>query len=332
MHHVLAVETWQFDPAGIITRSWHVPYAAVAVDNHSTQPITATSGPPAASAPSSGQGVAVLPGSSAAVCELAGRTLTLYGTPGDSVTLQVFTDTQPPAYGASSGTTPPPAPITESTLTPVKIDYAANFAASGSPYTMPKFTIPPNCGIVVHCATAYPANGITSFAVSDTGSHTWTTLAGPLSANVYTVTEWWFNNTGANVDITPEVTTVWTFSKPIAIGAYLISNTTAAPRIVTQAGAFPGTTTLSGIPSAVGSLFNLFFMNYNAGIVSSFVAGTTGDTSPAGYGYNVPTGGDGLGFGNLYQTAPNTQTTTAVTIGADLPNADMYAALIEFLP
>jgi len=97
---VLACETWQFDSHGVITRSWHVPFASVAVDARaSTQPVTVTSSPVSEVIPTSGVGLAVIPTGKAAVCNIAGRALTLYGKAGDTVTIQVFPAAQSPAWG-----------------------------------------------------------------------------------------------------------------------------------------------------------------------------------------------------------------------------------------
>jgi len=95
---VLACETWQFDAAGIIARSWPVPYAAVAVSSQSTAAVTVTSAPPQEKPPTSGVGLGLLGPGAAAVFDLAGRALTLYGTPGDQVSIEVYAGTQPPAW------------------------------------------------------------------------------------------------------------------------------------------------------------------------------------------------------------------------------------------
>jgi hypothetical protein len=96
---VLACESWAFDTNGLISRWWHVPFRCVAVSSLSTMSVTVTSSTPGESAPTSGPGMAVIAAGKSAVCNIAGRALTLYGNPGDIVTLQVFASTQPPAWG-----------------------------------------------------------------------------------------------------------------------------------------------------------------------------------------------------------------------------------------
>lgn len=98
---VLACETWQFDANGLIDLSWHVPYQCVAVDARgTTKAVTVTSSPPQGEAPTTGVGVAVIAAGKAAVANLAGRALCLYGNPGETVTIQVFAAAQPPAWGS----------------------------------------------------------------------------------------------------------------------------------------------------------------------------------------------------------------------------------------
>jgi hypothetical protein len=93
---VLAIEIAEFDAAGIITRSWNVPFGCVAVANHGTGEVTVASGGPQDTPPTQGTGLALVPKDISRVINLAGMTLTLYGTPGERVSLQVFTRTWPP--------------------------------------------------------------------------------------------------------------------------------------------------------------------------------------------------------------------------------------------
>jgi hypothetical protein len=96
---VLSAETWPLDANGILTRDWRVPFRSVAVASHSADPITVASGDPL-QAPPTGVGVVVIDAMKSSVCNIAGRSLTIYGTAGDLVTIQVFSQTQPPAWGS----------------------------------------------------------------------------------------------------------------------------------------------------------------------------------------------------------------------------------------
>lgn len=96
---VLACETWAIGPDGIFTRSWTVPFRCIALTSQSTQAITITSSAPDVAAPKSGPGIAVIGAGKSAVCNIAGRTLTIYGLAGDLFTIQVFAATQAPSWG-----------------------------------------------------------------------------------------------------------------------------------------------------------------------------------------------------------------------------------------
>jgi hypothetical protein len=153
---VLACETWTFPASGIIERSWHVPYASVSISTQSVEPITATSSPAVtANPPSSGPGVAVVTGS--AVVNLVGHTLTLYGNPGDSVRIEVFGATQPPAWaplgGASSSSS--------DTVTASVIMRPASNPAAGQPAV---FTVPAGQTWTVRAAYASFATGVETAA------------------------------------------------------------------------------------------------------------------------------------------------------------------------
>ena len=103
-HAVLAVETRAFvdngSGVGIISRSWHVPYGAVAIDaRKTTQDVTVTPDGASTGPPAAGTAVGLIPLGHAAVLNFAGRQLTLYGKPGEIVTIQLFAAAQPPAWG-----------------------------------------------------------------------------------------------------------------------------------------------------------------------------------------------------------------------------------------
>jgi hypothetical protein len=101
---VLDVEVATIGPAGTFSRDWTVPYAAVSIINFTGGVVTVTSDTPGSAAPT-GPGCHQVGAGAAATINLMGRTLTLYGTVGGLVSLQVFTRPQPPAYGPAGGGT-----------------------------------------------------------------------------------------------------------------------------------------------------------------------------------------------------------------------------------
>jgi len=107
---VIESTTLVFNAAGLISRDYPVPYAAVAIYSRSSQTVTAANLPPASGAPPQGQGTAQVGPLGFGSFNLSGRSLTLYGNPGDAVTFTVFASPQVPnaASGqvALSGTSP----------------------------------------------------------------------------------------------------------------------------------------------------------------------------------------------------------------------------------
>lgn len=99
---VLESATWQFNAAGVISRDFQVPYAAVAILSLSTARVTGANATLAAAAPTQGQGVVDVDPHGFGVFNIAGRSLTLYGNPGDSVTITVFATPQAPAAAVGS--------------------------------------------------------------------------------------------------------------------------------------------------------------------------------------------------------------------------------------
>lgn len=100
VNHVLACELVKFDATGQVTRGYGTPYGSVAVANHSTTgDVTVHASGPGASAPGTGPSIGFVKKATAAVLNLTGHALTLYGTAGESCTVQVFTKAQPPAFG-----------------------------------------------------------------------------------------------------------------------------------------------------------------------------------------------------------------------------------------
>lgn len=100
---VLAVISGVIPAGGVITFDhFHAPFAAVAVNVVSTGAtgITIVAGTVAGpGAPGPGPGVAFLPANKGGVWNLRGNALTIWGTAGDTVTVQAFTRPQPATWG-----------------------------------------------------------------------------------------------------------------------------------------------------------------------------------------------------------------------------------------
>ncbi|MGI8685130.1 MAG: hypothetical protein ACR2MO_08610 [Acidimicrobiales bacterium] len=100
LNDVLLVETAVFDADGVVSRTFTVPYGAVAVANLGTAMITLTSSSVAgADPPTSGRGLITVTAGTAQVIDLSGRELTIHGIVGEKVTLSVFSRPQPPSFG-----------------------------------------------------------------------------------------------------------------------------------------------------------------------------------------------------------------------------------------
>ena len=90
--------------SGVFTADWSVPFAAISIDNLGTHQMTVAGAGPQLGAPGAGVGIHQIPAGGSAVINLAGRELSIYGTPGDMANLQVHGLPQPPAYGPGAQT------------------------------------------------------------------------------------------------------------------------------------------------------------------------------------------------------------------------------------
>ena len=99
VNNCLATETIVIPAAGVVSRQWRVPFGSVAVANHGAGTLTMNPGPAQGQAPTSGPGVVKVAGYTGVTVNVAGRDLTIYGTPGALVVLSVFANPQPPAFG-----------------------------------------------------------------------------------------------------------------------------------------------------------------------------------------------------------------------------------------
>lgn len=91
VNDVLAVETVLIpDDDGYVMREFGVPVGAVKAVNLGTDEITVHAAGPSSSAPTNGTGVAVIPAGSKDVVPIGGHVFTIYGKPGERVTVYVF--------------------------------------------------------------------------------------------------------------------------------------------------------------------------------------------------------------------------------------------------
>jgi len=100
-NNVLHTALVQLDADGTAELRSSVPAGSIAVANHSTHDVTVSAAPKGAGAPTVGHGVHRVGAGKAAVVNLTGTVLTLYGTAGDAVSVQVFSKAQPPAFGVA---------------------------------------------------------------------------------------------------------------------------------------------------------------------------------------------------------------------------------------
>lgn len=89
----------QIDANGQFARNFQLPFAAVAVWNHSTHAVTVAAEGPQAIAPTLGNGTTRINAGRFACVPMTGNQLTIYGTAADLVTLAVYNREQPPNGG-----------------------------------------------------------------------------------------------------------------------------------------------------------------------------------------------------------------------------------------
>lgn len=95
----LTTTTLQFGGGGYVEYDYPGGFASLAVLNTSTMLVTVSASTPQDVAPLTGVGVGLCPPSKGTVHNISAHSVTLYGNPGDRVTLSVFSRPQPPAYG-----------------------------------------------------------------------------------------------------------------------------------------------------------------------------------------------------------------------------------------
>jgi hypothetical protein len=91
INSVLQVETFVFPASGVIQRDWPVACGSLVVAALGTHSVTVVAGSQVGqTAPLSGVGVSVVPANSWMSIPIATTAITLYGTSGDTASIQVF--------------------------------------------------------------------------------------------------------------------------------------------------------------------------------------------------------------------------------------------------
>ena len=97
---VLEVGVVAFDAEGLITRNYHVAVGSVLLTNHAASQIVVQAGASTSTGvPTTGRGLQIIPAQFQTAVPIAAHAFTAYGTPGQLVSLQVFTGLQ--AYGVA---------------------------------------------------------------------------------------------------------------------------------------------------------------------------------------------------------------------------------------
>lgn len=99
LNHVLRVETAIFDATGAISRSFATPAGCIQLDNPGTHPVTISSAGNTGTAPLIGVGVYVIKAGTNRTVALGSATLTIYGTTGDTISFQIFSEGAQPVVG-----------------------------------------------------------------------------------------------------------------------------------------------------------------------------------------------------------------------------------------
>ncbi|MFL6144514.1 MAG: hypothetical protein ACJ72N_21960 [Labedaea sp.] len=107
LNDVLGAELVVIPTAGVVSRDFSVPFASVAVLNHSTATITVAAHAPQGNAPPSGPGVHLVGPGAAEVINLTGPVWTIYGPAGAQVSVSTFAKPQPPGFGTITNVNTP---------------------------------------------------------------------------------------------------------------------------------------------------------------------------------------------------------------------------------
>jgi len=92
VNDVLRVWTVTFDATGVVSQDFHVACGSLEVENLGTHPVTVINrGDASGSAPGGGVGVRVVPAGGHRIVPIGSRTLAVYGTAGDQISLVAYT-------------------------------------------------------------------------------------------------------------------------------------------------------------------------------------------------------------------------------------------------
>jgi hypothetical protein len=100
VNDVLTSELLTLDSSGLAVREFRVPFGSVAIANHSAADVVVHAGGSMGATPGTGRGIHRVPAGTERTINLAHHMLTLFGAPGASISLEVFTKAQPPTSGA----------------------------------------------------------------------------------------------------------------------------------------------------------------------------------------------------------------------------------------
>jgi len=90
INNVLEVGTWTFDSLGAVERAFRATCGSIEVTNYGTAFVTVT-GSGRGSRPNGGPGVMRVDPGESKVVNVASRVVTIWGIPGETVTIQAFT-------------------------------------------------------------------------------------------------------------------------------------------------------------------------------------------------------------------------------------------------
>ena len=102
LNDVLDVYQHTFGTVAVLNRSYRAPVGCIVVDNQSSSnAVTVTSYPNADEAPTSGTGLATIPAGTVRTIPIGSRTISVAGTEGDVVCIQVYAAAARPTSGSA---------------------------------------------------------------------------------------------------------------------------------------------------------------------------------------------------------------------------------------
>lgn len=221
-------------------------------------------------------------------------------------------------------------PVTVSTPLAAQNSFASNFAASGSPYAWPTISVPD--GAVLGIVSVVDSSPVSAVVTADADSHTWSRLTATFNSSTNPFAyDYWYNNTGAAVDVAVQTTFTYSNNRTVGLIPRLVIGSDGTPVIRATATGGSQTPQLSAVPGLLGSLMEFDFVQQGQGSPpSSFVSGSTA-TNAVDYS-SGGSGSDAMSVGSIRQSAVNAQTATSQAVGAGAPTSATYGALVEYKP